>query len=126
VPHLTVEEKRIMMKTFDTYEDEDEAHEKMLTNLQTNSLQKLQYNQQNEEHENKLKSAALYDKQLDKLEKHIPYVKTLYLDKSNKFTTSEGSTNSKKNKHKHQNTDLNDKIAKTEALIRNFDAKYFE
>ena len=95
----------------------------MLTNLQTNSLQRLQYNQQNEEHENKLKSAALYDKQLDKLEKHIPYVKTLYLEKNNKFTTSESATNSKKNKNKHQNTDLTDKIAKTELLIRSFDSK---
>jgi hypothetical protein len=112
-------------QTYDTYDDEDEAHEKLLTNLQTNSLQRLQYNQQNEEHENKLKSAALYDKQLDKLEKHIPYVKTLYLDKSNKFTISEGSTNSKKNKNKQQNTDLTDKIAKTESLIRSFDSKYF-
>ena len=110
-------------ETYDDDDDDDEAHEKMLTNLQTNSLQKLQYNQQNEERENKLKSAALYDKQLDKLEKHIPYVKTLYLDKNNKFTTSEGATNSKKNKHKQQNTDLTDKIAKTELLIRTFDSK---
>ena len=117
--------------TYDEEDDDDEdSNEKLHAKMINNNLQKIQHNQQYEELNNKIKNAAIYDTQLDKLEQTIPFVKTLYLDKSNKYNSSGSSSSSsssktRKSKKSQNNENIKTQLDNTDLLIKRFDAKYY-
>ena len=112
--------------------DEEETNEEVENKLAQNNLYKLQYNNQQEDLTIKMKNASLYDKQLEQLEKTVPFVRTLYIDKNNKFNTcnlsqvSEKDKSSKSKKSSKINSNTRLQLDTTDILIKQFDSKYFD
>jgi hypothetical protein len=110
--------------------DDEETNEEIEVKMAQNNLYKLQYNNQQEDLTVKMKNASLYDKQLEQLEKTVPFVRTLYIDKNSKFNTnsSQVSEKDKTNKKKSSKTNSNTRLQldTTDILIKQFDSKYFD
>lgn len=103
------------------YDDEDTIDTKIQNN---NNLSQLQQKNHQHELEQQYTAHSIYDKQLENLEKTVPFVKTLYIDKNSKFTNS-GLSKSTKKKDKQSDSSTLSQLETTELLIKKFDAKYF-
>ena len=113
-------------------ESSDDENSNIMDTIANNNLQVLQ--QQQYQHDEDIRkqntNREIYDKQLEKLEQTIPFIRTLYVDKmytshDTKPTKSTKSTKStSKNKKDKQQNSIMSQLETTESLLKNFDSKY--
>ena len=120
----------IPRKTYYDNEDDEETKQAIETKMQNDNLAQLQEQSQIRELEKQYTNQSVYNKQLENLEKNIPFIRTLYIDKNSKFnTSSRESKNKNKNRNKkEQNSESStlSQLETTDLLIKRFDSKYFK